>query len=130
MYAAFKETCPCDHNTVPSSSESQTAAADSSLRPGEQITSLQLSDLCVKKTDFKILLLVYNAPNGLGPNDISDLAALLWTVQPSKVVGDSFTYCPRRQNEDREAAFSFMHCIKVCGTNSQKTWDLLQLSVL
>lgn len=77
MYAAFKETCPCDHSTVPSSSESQTAAADSSLRPGEQITSLQLSDLCVKKTDFKILLLVYNAPNGLGPNDISDLAALL-----------------------------------------------------
>ncbi len=45
-----------------------------------------------QRTDFKILLLVCKALNGLWPKYITDLLQKLWTVQTTQIVW--FTVCP------------------------------------
>ena len=90
------------------------------------LRSLHWLPVC-QRIDFKILLLVYKAPNGLGPKHISDL--LLW-YEPSRPLRSSGTglfSVPRVKTKHREAAFSF-YALHIW--NKQNTAGLLHLSVL
>ena len=76
----------------------------SSIRPGDWTTSLQFSDLY---TGFKILILVYEVLNALGPKHISDLLLCYEPSRPLRSSGTGLLTVPRVKTKHREAAFSF-----------------------
>ncbi|KAK9522346.1 hypothetical protein VZT92_018819 [Zoarces viviparus] len=60
-----------------------------------------------QRIDFKILLLVYKALNGLGPKYISDLLLPYEPSRPLRSSGTGLLSVPRVRTKHGEAAFSF-----------------------
>ncbi|XP_037631145.1 uncharacterized protein LOC119491325, partial [Sebastes umbrosus] len=60
-----------------------------------------------QKIDFKILLLVYKALNGLGPKYISDLLLCYEPSRPLRSSGSGLLSVPRVRTKHAEGAFSF-----------------------
>ena len=60
-----------------------------------------------QRIDFKILLLVYKALNGLGPKYISDLLVRYEASRPLRSSGTGLLSVPRIKTKHGEAAFSF-----------------------
>ena len=60
-----------------------------------------------QRIDFKVLMLVYKALNGLGPKYISDLLTQYEPSRPLRSSGSGFLSVPRVRTRHGEAAFSF-----------------------
>ena len=70
------------------------------------LRSLHWLPVC-QRIDFKILLLVYKALNGLGPKYISDLLVRYEPSRPLRSSGTALLFVPRVRTKQGEAAFSF-----------------------
>ncbi|XP_032872790.1 uncharacterized protein LOC116970201, partial [Amblyraja radiata] len=70
------------------------------------LRSLHWLPVC-QRIDFKILLLVYKALNGLGPKYISDLLLSYEPPRPLRSSGTGLLCVPRVRTKHGEAAFSF-----------------------
>ena len=70
------------------------------------LKSLHWLPVC-QRIDFKILLLVYKALNGLGPKYISDLLVRYEAPRPLRSSGTGLLSVPRIKTKQGEAAFSF-----------------------
>lgn len=96
--------------------------------PGQWTASV-LSFLFVrKKVTFKNTTIALQGTDWLRvkKKEEKHISDLFWTVRTIQMIWNRSFYCPRSQNRNIEAAFSFfIHHIS--GTNSQKTGDLLQL---
>ena len=60
-----------------------------------------------QRIDFKVLMLVYKALNGLGPKYISDLLTQYEPPTPLRSSGSGYLSVPRFRTRHGEAAFSF-----------------------
>ncbi len=70
------------------------------------LRSLHWLPVC-QRIDFKILLLVYKALNGLGPKYISDLLLRYEPSRPLRSSGAGLLSVPRVKTKQGEAAFSY-----------------------
>ena len=103
----------------------RTQLLESSLRP-KKWTSPALKSLhCLpvhQRIDFKVLMLVYKALNGLGPKYISDLLTQYEPSRPLRSSGSSFLSVPS-QNQ------TWRSCIQLlCSTYLEQTPRKPQIS--
>ena len=70
------------------------------------LRSLHWLPVC-QRIDFKILLLVYKALNGLGPKYISDLLIRYEPSRPLRSSGTGLLFVPRVKTKHGQSAFSF-----------------------
>ena len=111
---------------VDNCSSCRTQLLESSLRPKKWTTSVQvfLHWLPVhQRIDFKVLMLVYKAPNGLAPKYIS---YLLTHYEPSRPLRFFYQFPESEPNMEKLHSASMLH---MSATNSQKASDQLKHSV-